>query len=278
MDKYNKIFFEQLSDKQSAAGMTIENMRPLTLAKINGHDITLILDTGATDTFLSYEWLKEHKLEHKCRRENKKINNFWVECLVANLHICVGGLSEELDIYVRLEESWRQSSFNGCLGMDLLKDMQFTLNLVNRELSQWGILQTAFTETSITNTLSTHKYSLDDNRPRVYISDSNYNYFPILFDTGCQKSTISKNCFPRLKKDTEIEPRIEYDTLGLKYIRNTAKKMKVFIKSNLIQPSFTPFISDNNKDNILGIDVFNGFIVQYFGNYNFEVTGDTHPF
>ena len=50
MDKYQKIFFEQLSDKQIAQGVTIENMRPLTHAKVNDHDITLILDTGATNT------------------------------------------------------------------------------------------------------------------------------------------------------------------------------------------------------------------------------------
>lgn len=279
MDKYQKIFFEQLSDKQIAQGVTIENMRPLTHAKVNDHDITLILDTGATNTFLSYEWLEEHNLAHHCKRVYTYINDVRVECLIANLHVCVGNKNKELNICVRLDDNWKRFQFDGCLGMDLLIDMPFTLNLVNRELSQWGITKPPLTEISITNTLIAHtqKYSSDDNRPSIYISDSTYNYFPVLFDTGCQKSTISNKSLPNLKIDTEKEPRPEFDTLGRMHLRQTAKKMTIFIQSNLVQPFFAPFIANNEMDDILGIDLFNGFIVKHYGDYIFEVTGNTHP-
>lgn len=256
--------------------MGIENMRPLTHARINGHKITLLIDTCATRSFINYDWLIKNHISLSSNFQYEFVNGsyeYLYSCFV-DLEIA-NRIFSKVNIIARKTLNWDLYEFDGCIGMDLLIGMPFTLNLINRELSHWGVTDIPLGSSGISHTVEFFPQIYPGvPNAKVYVSAKvSHN---IKFDTGCQKSSLSKFHFPDIKIDKQIPPIAEIDSRNRRTMKYTAEKSVIIFNGLIIQPDFKPFITYLIEDEIIGIDAFNGFVIQYLGNYRFNIIGVRH--
>ena len=216
----------------------------------------MMIDTGASNTFISKEWMKNNNIHYYPYTPNE-INGCNVELYCSNVNMVIGNICfPNKFIIVRPAIGWIRNSFYGCLGMDILRELPFTLNLINREKSHWG----AF---SVDDTFKKLECDFDCyGLPHAYITLRENKCYCVLFDTAAHKSMLSSKIVTNIERDVNSKPVPYSDTLGHKELYYESKRMIININRDIILPNFKPVIT-SGSEMILGIDAFDRFIIHH---------------